>query len=155
LIALPIEEEHRNECRKHHCGEDVRPFDECQPRVYASLKGRPSSGDSPIAHDYDQEHAGCHCNGHRNLQRPFEQPWDRHFLPGHNQYRRFNHGGTSVVIRFSIYNRSALKLPPPFCALTSCTILEHVILRGKEVEAKLQRRSQKLSRSILSGVFSE
>jgi hypothetical protein len=29
------------------------------------------------------------------------------------------------------------------------------ILKGKEIEAKLQRRSQKLSRSILSGVLSE
>ena len=29
------------------------------------------------------------------------------------------------------------------------------ILKGKEIEAKLQRRSQKLSRSILGGVFSE
>jgi Holliday junction resolvase-like endonuclease len=29
------------------------------------------------------------------------------------------------------------------------------ILKGKELEAKLQRRSQKLSRSILGGVFSE
>lgn len=29
------------------------------------------------------------------------------------------------------------------------------ILKGKEIEARLQRRSQKLSRSILGGVFSE
>jgi hypothetical protein len=29
------------------------------------------------------------------------------------------------------------------------------ILKCKEIEAKLQRRSQKLSRSILSGVLSE
>ena len=29
------------------------------------------------------------------------------------------------------------------------------ILKGKEIEAKLQRKSQKLSRSILGGVFSE
>jgi predicted Holliday junction resolvase-like endonuclease len=29
------------------------------------------------------------------------------------------------------------------------------VLKGKEIEAKLQRRSQKLTRSILGGVFSE
>ncbi|HST09128.1 MAG TPA: Holliday junction resolvase-like protein [Terriglobales bacterium] len=39
--------------------------------------------------------------------------------------------------------------------LVGAVIFSLGILKGKEIEARLQRRSQKLSRSILGGVFSE
>jgi predicted Holliday junction resolvase-like endonuclease len=39
--------------------------------------------------------------------------------------------------------------------LVGAMIFSLGILKGKEIEARLQRRSQKLSRSILGGVFSE
>jgi Endonuclease related to archaeal Holliday junction resolvase len=54
--------------------------------------------------------------------------------------------------------------PPPFlwffliaaaALLAGAVIFFLGILKGNEIEARLQRRSQKLSRSILSGVFSE
>jgi len=54
--------------------------------------------------------------------------------------------------------------PAPFVWLLSLFIIALIagalifflgILKGKEIEARLQRRSQKLSRSILGGVFSE
>jgi Endonuclease related to archaeal Holliday junction resolvase len=39
--------------------------------------------------------------------------------------------------------------------LTGSVIFFLGVLKGKEIEARLQRRSQKISRSILGGVFSE
>jgi hypothetical protein len=39
--------------------------------------------------------------------------------------------------------------------LAGAVIFFFGILKGKEIEAGLQRRSQKISRSVLGGVFSE
>jgi hypothetical protein len=90
LIALPVHEQDRHECRKYHGGDGVWPLDERQPCIYPGLKGSSSPDQVAVAYNDDKEHTGSERDGDCHLQQSLEQSRHRQFLGAHNQHRRFH-----------------------------------------------------------------